>query len=192
MGIKIREKQYSSGERVFYLDIYHKGKRWTKFISEIRFKKNERLKRKEAQELASAIKTKIEFELAFSENGIVNSKKTSDEDFLKYFKDYIDKYNKADIRMFKYTLEKLKGFLNGKKILFKDVQPTLVIDFRDFLYSKNSKLSGSTPYDYFKKFKKVLKYATIDNKFLSNPAENIFGKKIPKSRIKEVLTNQEL
>ena len=59
MGVKLREKQLSSGQISFYLDIYHNKARWYEFL-EIHINKNrpspdDKEKKRLAQEAATFI-----------------------------------------------------------------------------------------------------------------------------------------
>jgi hypothetical protein len=75
MGVKLREKQLSSGQISFYLDIYHNKTRWYEFL-EIHINKNRPSPDdKEKKRLAQEIRTKREHELIVDDNGLQDRKK---------------------------------------------------------------------------------------------------------------------
>lgn len=94
-------------------------------------------------------------------------------DFIKYMEEYMV-LNPSRERRNTSTLNKLKQFwLNetGKTILpITEITENMLKKFKNFL---ESTLTGETPYDYFKAFKRVLKQATKEGLFTRNPADDV-------------------
>ena len=64
---------------------------------------------------------------------------------------------------------------------------------KDYLYSKDSGLTGETPYDYFKRFKAIVNRAVSENYLRQNPSNQVTGVKKPRSSLKkQILTEEEL
>ena len=55
-------------------------------------------------------------------------------------------------------------------IQFQEITPLICEQFQDYLKGPQSGLSGSTPYDYWKRFKGVLKQAVKEGVIKKNPA----------------------
>ena len=88
MGVKLREKQLSSGQVSFYLDIYHNKSRWYEFL-EIHINKSRPSNEdKEKKRLAQEIRSKREHELIVDDNGL-NDRKKKLACFVLFFEDYI-------------------------------------------------------------------------------------------------------
>jgi integrase len=113
-------------------------------------------------------------------------------DFLKVFEAYIQTYNKKDIRVFQSCLLKFKQFLKEEKNLIainaKEVNQTLINDFKEYL---EGTLNGEAPATYFKRFKKFLKAATDQNIFTVNPGLKVTIKE-SKGISKEILSIEDL
>lgn len=69
-----------------------------------------------------------------------------------------------------------------------EINETLCERFRTFLL-KN--YNGETPAGYFLRFKRVIKAATKEGYFRSNPAEDIAAKTNGNKKIKEILSAEE-
>ena len=90
-------------------------------------------------------------------------------DFFKYFEEYMV-LNPSKENRDSATLGQLKAFY-GKEILpLTEVTENLLKLFKIHL---EQKLTGETPYCYFKALKKVLKQATKEKLFITNPANEI-------------------
>lgn len=90
-------------------------------------------------------------------------------DFIQFFKNYME-VNPSKERRDTATLRKLITFNGGDKLPITEVTEDYLRRFKNFL---ESKLSGETPYDYFKYLKMVIKQATKEGWFATNPAEDI-------------------
>lgn len=120
------------------------------------------------------------------------------QDFVEYFEQYQDSYKKKDIRKVRYSLKKFKSFLEEKELVqiqFREITPKLCSDFKDYLTNPANGLSAETPYDYWKRFKGVLKMAKMEKILNDNPADGITFKgynKYEKQLRKNILTPVEL
>ena len=154
MGVKLRLRKYKSGASTYYLDIYHNGSRWTEFL-----KLDKSLGKKVRKELADEIRTKRHEEL-ISEDYDIIPKFKREVSFNSFYRVYLDRYVKKDKRMVRYAFEKFMIFRGKSETKFKDLNEKLIEDFKDFLIDPDqSGLTGETPYDYFARFKRVIKTA---------------------------------
>lgn len=192
MAVKLRKK---TGKKIsLYLDLYRDGKREYEFLGLFLFKKPktdlETQHNKETMRLAEEIRAKRQLDSDNQEHG---SKSTfrNKVDFIVYYNDFITGYKNKDYRKLQASLNYLLKFIEDKKIKTlkpKDVTPVFCEDFRDFLIEQ---LKGETPATYFSKFKVVVKRATKDGLFLSNPASEIYN--TAKSKFtKDILSIEEI
>jgi len=146
------------------------------------------------KKLSENIRSKRELELSSNDYDFVPTFKKR-VDFIKYYENYLLNYSKKDIRKVRYSLEKFKKFYSKQKLSFQKVTPKLCSDFKDYLISPQSGLSGETPYDYWKRFKGVIKAARLEGIIVKDPCENITFKgyqKFNSQLRKQVLTVNEL
>jgi integrase/recombinase XerD len=165
MKIIIRTKKISNGKLSLYLDITGGESRRKQYLKLQIFEKpktkEEKLHNSNIMEIANKVRLKIETELQNSILGVDETK--YETDFLKYFQSFIDNYKKPSVRMMKAVKLQLEAFLTEKrKLPITGGQVTLLLceDFAEYL---KTKLNYSTPSDYFKKFKQVLKRAKKEN-----------------------------
>lgn len=178
-NVVLREKKLDNGNISLYLDIYRSGKRSYEFLKLYILDKPqtplEREQNNKTYQLAEDTRTKREQEMNHAEFGFIapHLKRT---DFLAFYQEYLDNYKKKDGRMVKGSFEYLKSFLKEEKISIsnplypKDITPELIQKYADYLQSN---LKGETPASYFKRFKKVLRYAVSKDLFHKNPAADI-------------------
>jgi len=189
MGIKLRLRTYKSGKSTYYLDIYHNGSRWAEFL-----KLDDALGRKVRKELAEEIRTKRHEEL-ISEDYDITPKFKREVSFNSFYQAYLDKYVKKDKRMVRYAFEKFLKFRNQSETKFRHIDTRVIEGFKDFLESPQCGLTGETPYDYFARFKRVLKAAYkqgLINSRKFNGIMSISIKRMPNQLRKEVLQTDEL
>jgi len=85
--------------------------------------------------------------------------------FMAYFKKLADKRIGNNAEIWKYSIIHFENFLSQSELLFKDITPTLIEDFRDYLLRAKSLrrrgqiLSRNTALSYFNKVKATLKKA---------------------------------
>lgn len=194
MSVKLRLRTLKNGDKSAMLDIYHNGERNYEFLKIYIRKKDSSDTKKEKKLLAENIRNKRELELSSNDYDFIPSFKKK-VDFISYFQHYLENYTKKDIRKVRYALEKFKVFIKVRKISFQKITPTLCEEFKDFLISPDSGLSGETPYDYWKRFKGVIKQAKTEGILIKNPCEDITFKGYQKFNTqlrKQVLTADEL
>jgi site-specific recombinase XerD len=82
-----------------------------------------------------------------------------------FFENYLKKYLKKDKRVMSACFEKFKEFMKAeeiKSLTTKMVNASIVTRFKEYLVEN---LNGETPSNYFKKFKKVLRYGIKEKIF---------------------------
>ena len=135
MGVKLREKQLSSGQVSFYLDIYHNKARWYEFL-EIHINKSRPSNEdKEKKRLAQEIRTKREHELIVEDNGL-NDRKKKLACFVLFFEDYIKqkKYNGLN----EGIVYQLKKFTGKQPLPFTKLTTVWMKEFERYLLKKVS------------------------------------------------------
>jgi len=175
MGVKLRANTKSNGVKSLYLDISYNGKRYKEYLG-INLKPartpGEREQNKEKRRLAESVRAKKELELQAKEYDYTPTFKKN-IDFIAYFTKYVADYKHTDIRIVKYSLKWFTSYLNTlniKTIKPKQLDEKLCKGFYDYLQDN---LNGETPYNYFNKFKQVVKQAINDELLFKNPTDGI-------------------
>jgi len=197
-NVILRENPISNGNKSLYLDIYSEGVR-NKVFLKLYLNANartpiEREANRETLALAETIRTQRESELNHQTYGQVapSSKKIN---FLDYYQAYIDKYTKADIRMIKASFVRFKDFLSLQYPKYKtNIKPDqitkdMMIDFVEYLESKST---GEGALTFYKRFKKVIKYAVDHNVISKNPCIGVVCKVDENALTKAVLSVEEM
>ena len=156
----------------------------------------ERQQNRETLELAKKIRFERGQQLLESTEGY-RLKKDRDINFLDYFKSYIDKYTKKDIRMVEIALKRFKDFLNdtpeynkyAKTIKPEQITKDMVEVFTEYLQSRSV---GEGAKSIYARFKKVIKYAIERNVMLKNPCIGITIKADDQQLKKEILSPEEI
>jgi len=197
-NVILREKALINGNVSLYLDIYRDGKRSYEFLKlYVNAKARTPLERqanKEVFELAERIRTQKESDLNHLTHGQI-SPTTKRINFLDYYQTYIDKYTKADIRMIKASFERFKDFLKEfypqYKTHIKPDQLTkdMMVSFVEFLESKSK---GEGALTFYKRFKKVIKYAVENNVISKNPCTGVVCKVDENALTKDILSVDEM
>lgn len=205
MKVTIRRKKIANNTKYsLILDYYAKNQRKFETLGIHTYIKPkteaERKHNADKKILAEDIRLKRENELKAAEYDVENvlSKKGN---FLDYYKIYVDKYAKKDVRMVKHSHTHFVSFIQKNyahksiaNVLYlrpSDVKKELCIQFKEYL-SNECGLSGETPANYFSRFKKVLKKASDDGVFVKNPADGIINKVDKNTLKKDILTFDEL
>ncbi|HEX7904695.1 MAG TPA: site-specific integrase [Chitinophagaceae bacterium] len=110
------------------------------------------------------------------------------QNFLEYYEEYVEQNKRKGNRHLSNSLTQFKLFINGDFISPVDITENLCKRFRQYLLDK---FTGETPGGYYARFKWVVKAATNDRYFLNNPAEKVFAKSNPSSKLKENLEVDE-
>lgn len=189
--VKLREKKLKNGIS-FYLDIYQDGKRSYEFLPQKINKADNTDSRKQKRELANTQRSQRELDLVSQGTAFV-PKHRKNIDFLEYYKYYLAKYKKKDVRMIRYSMEKFFGFVDTDTLPANEVTERLCEGFIQHLKT-DAGLNGETPQNYYARFKKVIKAAIRDNILHENPVENIIFKNSDDSTKlkKQVLSLDEL
>jgi|SRR6185312_647335 len=177
MSVKLRKKTLSDGSTSLYLDIYVNGHRKYEFLKFHLYKKPrtpfEIQHNKETLGLAQSIAAKKQIELQAGQHNLTPQFKRN-TNFIAYFEQWVKNYPNKDLRLAKYCFEHFKVFAisAGYKdfISSKEITEDFCIQFKNYL---DTHLNGETPYNYFTKFKKLIKQATKERLFLDNPVEDI-------------------
>jgi len=193
MATTIRYRKGKDGFITPYFDHHYGGQRWTEFLPLLKYKENpktfeERKNSKENQELLNRVLRERELQMALGEYNIKPKYNTS-VNFYEYIEEYIKNYpNKGDLRAYNSMFRQLKAFVKKPKLYAYEVDEAFVRRFVKYL---ETNLQYETPLTYFKKFKKILKFATKQNVFKSNPAEDVQVRK-HQVREKDILNADEI
>lgn len=109
--------------------------------------------------------------------------------FLDYYATYVETNKRDGNRHLEGSLSKFRTFLGKKQISPLDITENLCSRFQIFL---NDGLTGKTPLDYFNAFKRVVKAASKEGYFRTNPSEDLRGKTNPSKKLKDFLEPDEL
>ena len=189
MSVKLRWKEKKNGGKSAYLDIYENGERSYEFLK-IHIEKNDP-DRKEKKKLAEDICAKRQLEITSEGHGFIPMHKKQ-IDFLKFYQNFLDNYKGKDHRIVRYSLEKLKLMWKKDRLPAQQVTPKFCQQYADFLKDPTNGLNGETPYNYWTKFKRVVKEAVKNGVFFKNPTEGIVVKRITGQLKKHILTQEEL
>lgn len=167
MGVKLREKQLSSGQVSFYLDIYHNKTRWYEFL-EIHINKNRPSHDdKEKKRLAQEIRAKREHELIVNENGLTDKRKKQ-ACLLEFFKMYIeDGHNSTPNQG---MLSQLKAFAENKPIPFTKLNAVWFKEVERFLLKR---VANNSAHRYIVALTCVINEAVRRKIVSSNPYDDI-------------------
>lgn len=193
MGVKLRANVKKNGVKSLYLDIISNGNRHKEYLG-ISLKpartQEEREHNKENKKLAESIRAKRELELQARDYEYSPTFKKKVE-FIAYYTKYLENYKHSDKRIVKYSLHWFIEYmetLNIKEIKAKQLDEKLCKGYYDYL-QKN--LNGETPYNYFNKFKQVIRQAIKDDLMLKNPTDGV--KAVRDEGIKkEILSFEEI
>ena len=154
----------------------------------------ERQQNKETLELAKKIRFEREQEMKAGELGYRLDKKDS-INFLDYFQNYIDNYQKKDVRVIMMALGKIKSFLAEKHPVYANfIKPTnlnrdLMLEFVEYLQNI---CVGEGAHTIFQRFKKVVKYAEEHDVIHKNPCNGITCKIDDQVIKKDILSLEEI
>jgi len=199
MSVKLRKRANKDGSVSLRLDIHHDGKRYYETLDHLRLKKGttliEREQNKKNLQLAEAIRHARAVELSASDYNIVtsNNKRIVVVDWMQ---SYIDNYTKKDIRNVSGARNRFIDFiasrkepLNKKIITFGNLDALLIEDYINYL-EKNNKGEGAL--SYYKRFKKMLRYACRSKLMSFNVLEEVEKKVKGKADKRDILTLDEL
>jgi integrase len=143
--IKLRYKPLSSGNYSLYLDIYssdsngHKKRQYEfldlKVSKDYSKVKNIAMDDRGTMTLAEEIRAKRELELVGTIRGVKPRQRASHKSFLAYLDDYYYKFHDVGLRT---VISHLKNFTDGQDVLFTEVTPEWLDEFKSYLLLKVS------------------------------------------------------
>ncbi len=191
MSVKLRKKPLSDGSTSLYLDIYENGQRKYEFLKFHLYKKPrnpfEIQHNKETLSLAESIAAKKQIEMQAGQHNLTPQFRKN-INFIEYFEKWVNNYPNKDMRLARWSFNYFVGLTNEKGhkgyIAPKDVTEDFCREYKSYL---DKHLNGETPFNYFGKFKKFMRYATKERVFNQNPAEDI--KNTRKEGLKKEILN---
>ena len=196
MSIKLRWKKYPSGRSTAYIDIYTKDQSRKYLFTDIHLERGDKgdIKRQKLQK-AELYRARYETSMLNEMVGLISESKLN-KDFIEYFQEFLEHYDKPGKRKYESAFLKFRSFYklysSNKKLPFKKLNESLIQGFKDYLFGPKSSLNGETPYDYYKRFKAIVNRAYKEGYIQKNPSDNVIVKK-PKSSVKKhILTEDEI
>lgn len=107
--------------------------------------------------------------------------------FLDYYADFVEANKRNGNRHLQNSLNKFKNFLKKDSISPVEITKNLCEQFRQYLLDN---FNGSTPLDYFTRFKRVIEAATDEGYFRISPVKKVASKAHPSGE-KDRLTVDE-
>jgi integrase len=108
--------------------------------------------------------------------------------FLEYYEEYVKLNKRKGNRHLVSSLKQFKLFIKSDFISPVEITENFCKRFRQFLLDK---FTGSTPADYYARFKWAINAAESDGYFQRNPVSNVQSKSNPSIRMKENLEVDE-
>jgi integrase len=167
MGVKLREKQLSSGQISFYLDIYHNKSRWYEFLDIHIHKNRPSNDDKEKKRLAQEIRTRREHELIIEDNGL-NDRKKKLACFVAFYEEFIKEKNYNGLYV--GILKHLQKFAGNQPVPFAKLSAVWMKDFEKYLLSK---VSNNTALRYLKTLNTCINEAVRKKILNRNPWHDI-------------------
>jgi hypothetical protein len=147
----------------------------------------ERNHNKEAQAILETKKSQTILELHAAGTGYILRHKIM-SNFLDYYKEFVQKNAREGNRSLACSLSAFRAFVRKDVVAPQEITENLCERFRNYLLDN---LSGETPADYFMRFKRMIRAATKDGYFRTNPAEDVTAKAKPSGK-KDILSKVPL
>ena len=190
--VTLRARKTGEGTESLYLDFSINGKRHYDFLKKYLLLKprtpEERKNNKETLQYAEGLRSKRELGLNTGDIDGYTPSFNKKINFIQYFEKYVENYNKKDKRLIEGSLNRFKKFYPQNYLACAELTEGLLIKFKEYL-DKN--LNGETPYNYFKKLKKVIAQAVKDDLIRKNPTADIKNSKTEGIK-KEILSMEEI
>lgn len=210
---KLQQNELSDGRLSLYLEYYLGRTQWVDEVSGKTKIKHDRKKEylnlyiisnpktpieretnRKVLELAREIRSEKEQQLKAAKTGkrLAPTKKIN---FLDYYQSYLDNYTKADKRMIKASLERFKDFLKESYPIYQsNIKPEqlskdMMAEFVEYLESKSY---GEGALTFYKRFKKVIKYAVEHNVIPKNPCNGVICRVDENALKKDILSIDEM
>ncbi|WP_035085437.1 site-specific integrase [Aquimarina latercula] len=208
MNVTLRRKKLKDGRESLYLDYYvPKAKQTRKKESlKLYLLKNPKTRldkehNKKILILAESIRSKrllaLQHEQYEFSHLIEDTKKTSDECFVAYFRSQTDKVKNSTVYgVWQSTLRQIESYCDGKRPLISDVDTRWIEGFIDYLKNEavstyGKKMSQNTVHAYYYKLKACLRQAIKDKIIITDPTLDIKAITRKESE-REFLTLEEL
>lgn len=199
MGITLSKKTLANGRFSLYLDHCYNGERKKEYLGIILENprtRAERLGNKLKLRLAKLIKLKKEMDLLHAKYltqlpGLASpEQKTTypSPDFFQLAQLYLNSYTRKDVRLVQAVFEHLRKFHAKPTLPLQQITRSFCAQFLDYLYTN---LQGSTPVNYFKKFKMCLNFCVEEHYLEKNPANKVRLSQYNEVT-KEILSNEEV
>jgi len=188
--VALRAREGASGTESLFLDYKLEGKRFRQFLELYLYPVKTALDReanKETIRIAESLRAKKELALNTGDTDI-HPQHLKKVDFIAYFNDFIKRYQSKDKRLVSACSNHFFKFIGKETCPSNELTENVVMNFKTYL---ENNLKGETPSNYFKKFKKVVKYAVNDGIFKKDPTSNIRIKKTEGVK-KEILLMNEI
>lgn len=195
MSVKLRKRKNANGTTSLRLDIFHNGERKIETLKHLQLSKPSTLLDREHNKtrLQQAEEIAITRAAELQANNYNMISDTGNKTVItSWMQNYVDNYNKKDVRMMKAALDRFKTFLKEERkenLTFINLTPLLIEDFMEFLDDKSH---GEGAMSYYKRFKKMIKQAYRKNLLKDNPTEKVEKKLKGKAAKKDILTLDEL
>jgi site-specific recombinase XerD len=210
---KLQQNELSDGRLSLYLEYYLGRTQWVDEVSGKTKIKHDRKKEylnlyiisnpktpieretnRKVLEIAREIRSEKEQQLKAAKTGkrLAPTKKIN---FLDYYQSYLDNYTKADKRMIKASLERFKDFLKESYPIYQsNIKPEqlskdMMAEFVEYLESKSY---GEGALTFYKRFKKVIKYAVEHSVIPKNPCNGVICRVDENALKKDILSIDEM
>lgn len=190
MGVTLNERKLANGAKRYFLVIWYNGIRSYEWLHTVKKDDN----KKEKKDLAETIRAQRALEIESEGTNYVPKHKKKIT-ITEYFDNYIKNYKQKDLRTIEGALNKFKEYLEKPKLPISSLNELHIDKFKYYLVN-DAGLKGETPYSYWRRFKKVLIYATRENYIKESVYKNIRweskNKKAESTLTKQVLTEDEI
>ena len=190
MNCRVLERSNRQGTKVYYTLEWGKdtGQRVaTGIFTHVKPKTTiERNHNKEALAILETKKSQTILELQASGTGYILHHKIM-SNFLDYYEEFVQKNARKGNRSLLCSLSAFRLFVGKDSVAPQEITENLCERFRNYLLDN---LSGETAADYFMRFKRMIRAATKDGYFRTNPAEDVVAKAKPSGK-KDILSAAE-
>lgn len=192
MSVTLRQRAIEKGKKKsYYLDIYADGQRRYESLHIFAYTKPaneaEKIHNQQMKLLAEKRRSQKEQQLLSVRHGIETSFQ-ADSDFLAYMKHYLTEFGKQNEGTYLAMQKNFTEFWQKPVCKPYELTERVIDRFHQYLLDNTQ---GETSYNYFSRFKRVVKQATKDGLFLKNPAADVQNKKRP-TKEKDILTLDEI
>lgn len=193
MSVKLRKRTNKDGSVSLRLDIHYNGERFYENLDHLKLSKGTTLLQREQNkknlQLAEAIRHAKAVEMSASDYNIITSSNKKML-VLDWMETYISQYAKKDIRNMRGARDRFKQFaMKRKPITFGNIDALVIEEYIDHLESTSK---GEGALSYYKRFKKMLRYACRKKLMSFNILEDVEKKVKGKADKKDILTLKEL